>query len=124
MQNDLIRVITEIHIEEADIAADLRVGGGAVLVRVLPRPDVGLFRGFNEFAVLVVLGVNESNVAVVYLRLLVHQLKDTLGTGKRHNDGVELLRNLRYRLGERLGQLQEGRDNADGDAVSDHAGQR
>ena len=124
VQNDLIRVITEIHIEEADIAADLRVGGGAVLVRVLPRPDVGLFRGFSEFAVLIVLGVNESNVAVVYLRLLVHQLKDTLGTGKRHNDGVELLRDLRYRLGERLGQLQEGRDNADGDAVSDHAGQR
>ena len=124
VQDDLIRIIAEIHIKEADIAADLCIGGGAVLVRMLPRPDVGLFRGFNEFAVLVVLGVDESNVAVVYLRLLVHQLKDTLGTGKRHNDGVELLRNLRYRLGERLGQLQEGRDNADGDAVSDHAGQR
>ena len=61
-------------------------------MRVLPRQMLVFFRGFNEFAVLVVLGVNESNVAVVYLRLLVHQLKDTLGTGKRHNDGVELLR--------------------------------
>ena len=124
MQDDFIRVVAEVHIEEAHVAAQLCEGGRAVLVRVLPRPDAGFSLGFDQLAFLVVAGVDEGYIAVISLRLLVHQLEDTLRACKRHDDRVELLRNLSDRHGERLGQLEEGRDNADRDAVADDAGQR
>ena len=99
------------------------VGDSAILVRVLPCPDVGFFRGFDQIALFVVLGVNQCDITVVLLRLFVHQFEDTFRTGQRHNDGVELLRNLSHRHGKRFGQLQERGDNADGNAAADHAGQ-
>src|SRR5699024_3051826 len=51
--------------------------------------------------------------------LFIHQGEDTLGTGQSQHDGVELLGNLVDGVGKALGQLQEGGDDAQGDAAAD-----
>ena len=123
MQNDLIRIIAEVHIVKAHIAAQLRVGRRTILMRMLPRPDTGFIRRLDEAAFVVVACIDERYIAVVDLRFLVHQLKDTLRACERHDDRIELLRNLCHRHGKRFGQLEEGCDHADGDAVADNTGQ-
>ena len=59
--------------------------------------------------------VNERYISIVRLRLFIHKLEDTGGTGHRHDDRVHLLRHLGYRHNKCLCQLQEGSDNTDGD---------
>ena len=40
------------------------------------------------------MGIDQVNIAVIRFRLLIHQLKNPLRAGQRHNDGVELLGDL------------------------------
>ena len=53
-------------------------------------------------------GIDESYITFVILRLLIDQVKDTLCTGKCHDDGVKLLCHLHERLCKALGKLQVG----------------
>ena len=77
----------------AHIAHELRVGNGSVLVGVLPRPCSCALLALNKPAVNLFC-VYKRNIAVVNLRLLVHQLKNSVCTGKSHNNAVDMLGNL------------------------------
>ena len=60
---------------------------------MLPCPCSGAFLAFNEFAVNLFC-VDKRNIAVVNLRLLVHEIEDSVRTGESHNNTVDMLRNL------------------------------
>ena len=48
------------------------VGGGTVVVGMLPGPDAGALVGLHEVVVLVVLGVDEGDIALIGLAGLIH----------------------------------------------------
>ena len=54
MEDGLVRQIAEIDVGEGDVALQFVVGGGAVVVGVLPRPDTGAFAGLHEGVVLII----------------------------------------------------------------------
>ena len=66
------------------------------MVGLLELPGVG-----------VDLRVDKRHVALVGLGLLVEQLKDTLGAGKAHDNGVDLHRDLADLAAELLGHVEE-----------------
>ena len=91
MQHELILVVAEVHVVEHDLAAQLGVGDGAVrLVRVLPGPDVGALLGLIDLVALALPGVDELDIALVLLRLLVHQVENALRAGGGGDDEVYL----------------------------------
>ena len=63
VQHRLFRHISEIHIREGDVAFQFVVGGGAVVVGVLPGPDAGALLGLHEVVLAVILGVHEGHIA-------------------------------------------------------------
>ena len=112
MQDGLLRHIAEVDIRKGDVALQLVVGGGAVVVGMLPGPDAGALLGLHEVVVLVVLGVDEGDIALIGLAGLIHHLEDTLGTGQRHDDAVGLHGHLADGHVEALVQGQERHDSA------------
>ena len=119
MEHHVVRRVSEGHVVEAHVAFQLLIGDGAVrLMRMLPRPQAGALFALGDISVRVLLRVDQFDIAVVYLRLFIHHVEDTLRTCQRHDDGVELLRHLHERLGKALCELQVGRHNAQRD-ISD-----
>ena len=102
MEHDLIRVITEIDIIKDHVTFQFDIIDTAVcLMGMLPCPHTGTLFGFNDLTVFFS-GTHESDIAVVSFRFLVEQFKDTLRTGKRHDNIVELHTKLVDRLAEAL----------------------
>ena len=106
----------------------LQLGDGAVLVLAhghhgdagvvgdLPGPEVGALLGLLQLVAVLVIGhVHQRHRTVILLRLFIHQGEDPGRAGQGHDDGVELLGDLVDGVGEALGQLQEGGDDAQGD---------
>ena len=130
----LLTVVTEVDIEETDIALYLGIGQRTILMRMLPCPDIRgrpvgffsvmctlerkrfLFRHFGQF-VTGLFAVDKGDISIVRLRFFIKELEDTVGTGHRHDDGIHLLGYLGYRHDEGLRQLQEGSDNTERDDV-------
>ena len=112
MEDGLVRQIAEIDVGEGDVALQLVVGGSAVVVGVLPRPDTGAFAGLHEGVVLIILGVDKGDIALVGLAGFIHHLEDALCTGQRHDDTVGLHGYLTDGHIEALVQGEEGHDGA------------
>ena len=90
--------------------------GDAGVVGDLPGPQGGALLGLLQLVAVLAIGhVHQSHGAVILLGLLVHQGEDPGRAGQGHDDGVELLGDLVDGVGEALGQLQEGGDDAQGD---------
>ena len=120
VQDGLVRYIAEIDVRKGDVAFQLVVSGGAVVVGVLPGPDAGALVGLHEVVVLVVLGVDEGDIALIGLAGLIHHLEDALCTGQCHDDAVGLHGHLADGHIEALVQGQERHDSTQRDAA--HAG--
>ena len=118
IQHLLVRHVAEIHVVQPDVSRQSPVLEGAVLLRDLPCPDIGQFRGLQQ--VLpghVVLCPHEGDGAAVLFRLLVHQFEDAFRTGQRHDDRADLLADHVDGTVEVPAQLQEGDDGSDGHAA-------
>jgi len=115
VQDDLLRRIAEVHIVQAHVALQRRVGHAAVrLVRMAPCPHLGGLLGFRQLAV-DVLRIDQLDVAVIALRLLIEHLEDALGAGDAHDDGVDLRRDLVDVAGELPRHAQKRHDHGDGE---------
>ena len=97
--------ITKVHIIHLHITLQGGIGKSAVTVGMLPCPAAGVLIGFRDGAVRGNIGIYQSNIAVVRFRCFIHQGKDTLGTGKTHDDGVNLLGQLVDVAGKLLGHV-------------------
>ena len=94
VEYDLVIRVAEVHAVEYDVAAQLFVVDGAVrLVCVLPCPLSGAGSTFGELSVFF-LCINEQYIAVVLLDRFIHQPEDTVRSGHRHDDRIELLADL------------------------------
>src|SRR5699024_6767876 len=100
VQHRLARDIGEVHVIEPDVAAQAGVGDGAVVVGVLPGPDVGALGVFFQAAVGLFSRVDKGDVAVVGFGFLVQQRKDAVGAGQAHDNHVDLVGNLADRAGK------------------------
>ena len=115
MKHRFLRHIAKVHVRHGDVALQLRVGHGAVcLVGMLPGPMTGALFGFRNIALVVDFRVDQSDIALVLLGLLVHQLKNPLGAGQSHDDGVDLVGHLGNGHIEGAGQGQEADKLAQG----------
>ena len=102
VEHDLIRVITEIDIIKDYVTFQLDIIHTAVcLMGMFPCPHTGALFGFDDLPVFFS-GADECNITVIYFRLFVEQFKDSLRTGKRHDNIVELHTKLVDRLAEAL----------------------
>ena len=116
MQDLFIRRITEVHVIEHDAPGKLRVCDRAVAVRVLPRPETRVVVGLGEHAVFL-RGVDKRHIAVVRLRLGIHEREDTRCAGQRRDDGVELVGDLRNGVCEPAREREEGCDHTERERV-------
>ena len=116
MQDLFVRRITEVHVIEHNAPGKLRVCDRAVAVRVLPRPEARVVVGLNERAVFL-RGVDKRHIAVVRLRLGIHEREDTRCTGQRRDDGVELVGDLRDRVCKPAREREEGCDHTERERV-------
>ena len=121
VEDGLALLISKVHMVKAHIARQLHILEGTVLLRYLPGPQVGMLVGLMEGTILVEGHIHQSHGAVVLLGRLIHQIKDTLGAGQSHDHRVELLGDLADGVGQALGQLEEGSDDAQGDAGANAA---
>ena len=120
VEHRLARHILKVHVEQPHIAGQLGVGDGAVgLVGVLPGPGPGPLLTLHKLTVLFG-GVDKSDIALVLLGLLIHQLEDPLRAGQTHHHGVDLVGHLADVAHELAGHVQEGNGDADGHG---HAGE-
>ena len=120
VQHGLFRRIAEVHVEEPHVAHQLGIGGGAVVVRVLPRPDLRALLALGQAAVRGFLGVDERDVAFVRFGLLVQQREDAVRAREAHDDHVHLIGDLADGAGELLGHVQKRHHDADAER---HAGE-
>ena len=119
MEHQLLRDVAKVHVGHGDVALQLGIGDGSVrLVGVLPCPVAGMLRGLGDAAVFVDLRVDQPDVAVVRLRLLVHQLEDALRARQRHDDGVDLVGDLADGHVEGAGQEHEAHQAAKGQHIA------
>ena len=95
MQHRILRHIAEVHMLHDNVALQLPVGGGAIgLVEMLPGPVAGALRGLTDVPLAINFSIDQMDIALVLLRLLVHQGEDSLSTGQGHDNGVDLVGNL------------------------------
>ena len=78
----------------------------------------GALGGFPDVALVVNFSIDQVDIAVVLFRLLIHQLEDTLGTCQRHDDGVNLVGNLRDGHIEAAGQHHKRHQAAQGEQLA------
>ena len=96
VQNGLVRHIAEIHVIQHDIALELGVGHGAVMMRMLPGPQPGAGLAFHELAVLPA-RIDQRHIAVVVLAGFIHQVEDAFRARQGHDNRAELLADLAQR---------------------------
>ena len=117
VKNNLFGIVAEVHILHTHIAHQLGIGDCAVLVRMLPRTCTSSFLSFNELAVNL-LCIDERNITVVNFRFFVHKLKNSVRTGKSHNDAVDVLRDLTDVVGELACHIEERHDDSNGECLT------
>ena len=113
MQDLFIRLVAEVHVDEAHVAAQLAVRGLTVVVRVLPCPVAGVVGALGDRAVRGNVGVDECDKAVICLSLFIDEGEDALRACARHDDGIDLLGELVDIARELLGHVEERDENRD-----------
>ena len=121
----MVRRIPKCHVIEPHISFEFLICDRAVrLMRMLPCPQSGTLPALCKIALYILFRIDKSNVSVVNLRILIHHIKDTLGTRQRHNDGIELLRDLHERLSKALRKLQIRSDHTKRHVSDSHNGKK
>ena len=92
-------------------------------MRVFPRPETCTLTALCDIAIRILLRIYQGDISVVNLRLFIHHVEDTLRSGERHDNGVELLRDLHERLGKALCELQVRSHDAQSDVADAHDGE-
>ena len=108
VQHHLPLIVAKHHMVEPHVAPQ----GNQLPARLLPGPDAGVEGGLGHGAVLLLCGPHQLDLALVHLRLRLHDLEDALGAGHGGEDGVHLLGYLGDGLAHLPGVLQEGRQIA------------
>ena len=117
VQNDFFRVVAKINVFEDNASLQLTVINRSVrLMRMLPCPSSGTLFRLGELSVFFFC-IDECYISFVELRLLIHQTEDTVGTGKCHNNRVQLLADLVDRHVEALVESQEACQTAESKAA-------
>ena len=117
MQNDFFRVVAKINVLEDNASLQLTVINRSVrLMRMLPCPSSGTLFRLGELSIFFFC-IDECYISFVEFRLLIHQTEDTVGTGKCHNDRVQLLADLVDRHVEALVESQEACQTAESKAA-------
>ena len=123
MEDDLPVIVAEHHVVEPDIAPEGYQGA----VRLFPGPGAGIVIRLGQGAVGVFFYPFQRHLALVHLRLRLHDFKDPLRAGHGGENGVHLLGDLGDGLAYLLGILQKGRQpaqvaTADGQQTAHAAG--
>ena len=113
MQDLFVRLVAEVHVDEAHVAAQLAVRGLTIVIRVLPRPVAGVMVALGDRAVGGDVRVDERDEAVVCLSLFIDEGEDALRACARHDDGIDLLGELVDIARELLGHVEERDENRD-----------
>ena len=101
MQDNLVIAIPEIDAIKGDIAFQGLIGGRILcLVIMLPRPLSCVLPGLMDLTVGAALAVDQHDIAVVRLRLGIHEIKDSLRACQCHDNAVELHTDLVDRHGK------------------------
>ena len=104
-----VLIVAKSYIFEPYITFELCVRYRTVCgMRMFPCPHARSLLALCDVSVGIFFRIDESYITFVILRLLIDQVKDTLCTGKCHDDGVKLLCHLHERLCKALGKLQVG----------------
>ncbi len=119
VQHGLAFLVAKVHILQAHVALQQRIGKAAIGLRLLPGPVAGVTGRFRDGAVRSHHRIDQRHLALILLRLLVHQVEDAARAGQTHDDGVDLLGKLVHIASELLGHVQEGDEHTD---VKGHAG--
>src|SRR5699024_460316 len=82
VQHRFFRYIGKVYIKEPNIALEAGIGNSAVIVGMLPSPDIGTLRAFFQLAFLIFLSVDQGNVSVIGFLLLIQQSEDPVSTGQ------------------------------------------
>lgn len=114
MQNQIKRIIAEINPIHHDLTLQLFVGDTSIrLMRMFPCPQIGAGFAFMNRSICILGCIHELYITVILLRLFIHKFKDTISTGRCHDDRVELLADLSDRLSETLVESDKGDDRSD-----------
>ena len=117
MQDDLVFIVSEIHIIQHDRAFLFCISDGALrLVGMFPCPQIGPYRRLCQIAVLILFRIDQLHIAIIGLRFLIHQVKDSLRACRRVHYEVDLLADLRDRVGKALVQSHKSHNRTDGHA--------
>ena len=104
MKDLLLTIVREINILEDHISDQLNQLVVAIWTWVLPSPVVGFLVCHNHLTVYQFV-INQSDLTLIHFFCFIQKVKDTVGTGKRHKDKVQLLRHLSNRAVEGTVQL-------------------
>ena len=117
MEDQFVFVVTEVHSVKDHAALQASVGDGAIrLVGVLPSPDIGALGALRELSIGILFGVDQLHIALILLRLLIHKIKDTGGTGGSSDHKVDLHAHLGDRLSKALVQAHKDNHCAQGNS--------
>ncbi len=106
---------------EDHVPFQLHIGGGVVgLVVMLPGPETCTLFAFRQFSIRLSHGVHQLHIALVHLRLLVHEPENPVRARQSHDDAVELLAHLVDGHVEGFVEIQEAGKASQGQ--SRHAG--
>ena len=94
MKNILALLIAEVNIKEPYLSSKLGIGYAAIGMGMLPRPEAGSLFAFRKISVLVLCGIDKGNISLIRFGYFVKQIKNSFSTGKSHDHGIELLRQL------------------------------
>ena len=109
VEDGFVLIVAKSYIFEPYITFELCVRYRTVCgMRMFPCPHARSLLALCDVSVGIFFRIDESYITFVILRLLIDQVKDTLCTGKCHDDGVKLLCHLHERLCKALGKLQVG----------------
>ena len=115
VENQLVFVVAEVHTIKDHTALQASVCDGTVrLVGMLPGPHIGALSALRELSVGVLFRVDQLHIALVLLRLLIHEIKDTGGTGGGSDHEVDLHAHLGDGLGKALIQAYKDDNRAQG----------
>ena len=108
MKNDLVIRISKVYTVEYHITLEFFVGDGTIcLVGMFPCPDTSSHRRLFKSSVRLLHRIDQSYVTMIFFHRLIQEIKDTLCSCQRHNNGVKLLGHLGDRHIKASRQLQE-----------------
>ena len=109
MKDLFLTIVREINVLEDHISDQLDQFVVAIWTWVFPSPEIGFLVCHNHLTIYQFV-VDQSDLTLVNFFWLIQEVKNTISTCKRHENKVELLRDLSNRSVEGTVQLEEGHE--------------